>query len=146
MAFLAARPMVTSRPTWKYASLVRPRAQVAITAPTTPSGTTSSTVTGIDQLSYSAARHRNTIARDSAYSSGACEPDFFSSYDRPFHSRPTPAGSLATISSIAAMSSPELWPGAGAPWIWNDGTPLKRVSFCGPKVHSPWPMDENGTM
>src|SRR5262245_62250992 len=115
MAFLAARPMVTSRPTWKYASLVSPRANVATTAPTTPSGTTSNTVIGIDQLSYSAARHRKTMASDNAYSSGACDPDFFSSYDRPFQSRPTPAGSRETISSIAAMASPELLPGAGAP-------------------------------
>ena len=58
------------------------------------------------------------MASDSTYSSGACEPDFFSSKDRPFHSRPTPAGSLATMSSMASMASPELRPGAGAPWIW----------------------------
>ena len=38
------------------------------TAPSTPSGTTSSTATGIDQLSYSAARHRNTTTIDSTIS------------------------------------------------------------------------------
>ncbi len=103
-----------------------------MTAPSTPSGTTSNTVAGIDQLSYSAARHRKTMASDSAYSIGACDPDAFSSYERPFHSRPTPAGSLATSSSMSSMASPELRPGAGAPWIWYAGTPLKRVSFCGP--------------
>lgn len=52
-----------------------PRSQVAATAPITPSGTTSITENGIDQLSYSAARHRNTTSSEMAYSAGACEPD-----------------------------------------------------------------------
>ncbi|MNN72001.1 hypothetical protein D3C81_1879970 [compost metagenome] len=79
MAFFAARPMVVNRPTWKYTSLDKPRRLVAISAPMIPSGTTSITAIGIDQLSYSAARHRNTISSDRAYSAGACEPDSRSS-------------------------------------------------------------------
>ncbi len=66
MAFFAARPTVTSKPTWKNTSLDRPRRLVAISAPITPSGTTRMTAIGIDQLSYSAARHRNTTSNDSA--------------------------------------------------------------------------------
>lgn len=48
---------------------------VASSAPITPNGTTSITENGIDQLSYRAARQRNTTSSDSAYSAGACEPD-----------------------------------------------------------------------
>ncbi|MCY1371572.1 hypothetical protein D9M69_587220 [compost metagenome] len=75
MAFFAARPMVVSKPTWKYTSLDSPRMLVAARAPRMPSGTTSITAIGIDQLSYSAARQRNTISSESAYRAGACEPD-----------------------------------------------------------------------
>ena len=42
-----------------------PRADVASTAPMTPSGTASRIANGIDQLSYSAARHRNTTIIES---------------------------------------------------------------------------------
>ncbi|MNF00984.1 hypothetical protein D3C80_1999050 [compost metagenome] len=83
IAFFAARPMVVNRPTWKYTSLDRPRRLVASRAPMIPNGTTSMTAIGIDQLSYRAARHRNTISSDRAYSAGAWEPDRRSSYDRP---------------------------------------------------------------
>ncbi|MNR54747.1 hypothetical protein D3C85_1749840 [compost metagenome] len=65
MAFFAERPIVAIRPTLKYTSLGMPRSVTPSSAPSTPSGTTSSTATGIDQLSYSAARHRNTITSDS---------------------------------------------------------------------------------
>ncbi len=75
MAFFADRPMVVNRPTWKNTSLDRPRMDVASSAPITPNGTTSITENGIDQLSYRAARQRNTTSSDSAYSAGACEPD-----------------------------------------------------------------------
>ena len=51
MAFLAARPTVVSRPTWKNTSFTSPRSSMASTAPSTPSGTTSMTETGMDQLS-----------------------------------------------------------------------------------------------
>ena len=56
-------------------SLGNPRSSEKITAPSTPSGTTSSTATGTDQLSYSAARHRNTTSTDSAISIGAWLPE-----------------------------------------------------------------------
>ncbi|MNT22010.1 hypothetical protein D3C71_1082420 [compost metagenome] len=51
-----------------------PRKVLASTAPRMPSGATSSTEVGTLQLSYNAARHRNTIISDSVYSSGVCEP------------------------------------------------------------------------
>src|SRR6202041_1885779 len=96
IAFFADRPTVVSRPTWKNTSLARPRSSVARMAPITPSGTTSITATGIDQLSYNAARHRNTTINDRAYSAGACEPDSRSSYDRLVHSRSKPGGNIFT--------------------------------------------------
>ncbi len=86
MAFFADRPIVVSSPTWKYTSFSSPRSSVAVTAPMTPSGTTSSTANGIDQLSYSAASARNTTSTDTAYRYGACEPDWRSCRDRPVHS------------------------------------------------------------
>lgn len=86
IAFFAERPTVVSRPTWKYTSLARPRILVARIAPMTPSGTTSMTENGIDQLSYSAARHRNTTISEMAYSAGACEPVRRSWKDNPVHS------------------------------------------------------------
>ncbi|MNL45199.1 hypothetical protein D3C87_1678260 [compost metagenome] len=51
MAFFAARPMVVNSPTRKYTSLDSPRRLVASKAPMIPSGTTSTTAIGIDQLS-----------------------------------------------------------------------------------------------
>jgi hypothetical protein len=51
IAFFAARPIVASSPTWKYTSFRSPPYRVASTAPVTPSGTTSITDIGIDQLS-----------------------------------------------------------------------------------------------
>ncbi|CAJ3729418.1 Uncharacterised protein [Burkholderia pseudomallei] len=62
-----------------------PRSVTPATAPITPSGTTSITANGIDQLSYSAASARNTTSTDSANSIGACAPDSRSSYDWPDH-------------------------------------------------------------
>ncbi|MNF19465.1 hypothetical protein D3C80_2242880 [compost metagenome] len=51
MAFFADRPTVVIRPIWKYTSALRSRHRVASTAPRMPSGTTSITDTGTDQLS-----------------------------------------------------------------------------------------------
>src|SRR3546814_8291698 len=45
-----------------------------MTAPITPKCTTSMTEAGTDQLSYRAARLRNTINTVKAYSIGACKP------------------------------------------------------------------------
>ncbi|MNP35437.1 hypothetical protein D3C76_1287690 [compost metagenome] len=106
MAFFAARPIVVNKPTWKYTSLDKPRRLVAISAPMIPNGTTNITAIGIDQLSYNAARHRNTISSDRAYNAGACEPDRRSSYDRPVQEIPTPAGSFLAMASTSAMASP----------------------------------------
>ncbi|KAG1487952.1 hypothetical protein G6F52_014064 [Rhizopus delemar] len=74
IAFFAARPITVIRPILKNRSLGRPRSIDRPSAPSTPSGTTSSTATGIDQLSYSAARHRNTTTIDSTSSRVAALP------------------------------------------------------------------------
>ncbi|MNJ62938.1 hypothetical protein D3C77_587960 [compost metagenome] len=92
MAFFADRPIRVIKPTLKNTSLGMPRKLTAITAPSTPNGTTSSTEVGIDQLSYNAARHRNTTSSDSAMSIGAWAPDKRSCSDSPVHSRPIPSG------------------------------------------------------
>ncbi|MNQ77432.1 hypothetical protein D3C85_922990 [compost metagenome] len=99
----------------KNTSLGIPRKVTASTAPSTPSGTTSSTEVGIDQLSYNAARHKNTTNSESPMSIGAWSPDRRSCNDRPVHSRPMPRGNCATRRWISFMASPELWPGAGSP-------------------------------
>ena len=96
-------------------SLFSPVSHAASSAPRMPSGTTSSTEIGTDQLSYSAARHRNTISSDRPYSAGAWPPDNRSSNDSPVHSSAVPGGSLAWISSIASIAAPVLRPGPGAP-------------------------------
>ena len=75
MAFFADRPMVASRPTWKYTSLESIRMFAAPSAPSTPRGTTRITANGTDQLSYKAARHRNTTRMDRANRAGACDPE-----------------------------------------------------------------------
>ena len=51
-----------------------PRRVLARTAPRMPIGAIISTAVGTLQLSYSAARHRNTTSSESVYSSGVCEP------------------------------------------------------------------------
>ena len=95
-------------PTWKYTSLAMPRRLTPSSTPSTPSGTTRMTDSGIDQLSYSAARHRKTARMAKPYSTMACEPASFSSRDWPVHSKPKPAGSCAAMRSISAMASPVL--------------------------------------
>ena len=52
-------------------SFSSPRRVIASSDPTTPIGTTNITANGIDQLSYSAARHRNTTISEMAYSDDA---------------------------------------------------------------------------
>ena len=67
-------------------SLGMPRRCIPATAPNTPKGTTSSTASGMLQLSYSAARQRNTARIENAYRIIPDEPAFFSSSDWPVHS------------------------------------------------------------
>ena len=67
--------MTVISPILKKMSLGNPRIRLNTTAPSTPSGTTSNTATGTDQLSYKAARHRNTTRIDSTISAGAWLPD-----------------------------------------------------------------------
>src|SRR5215468_11989677 len=117
-----------------------------MSAPSTPSGTTSSTASGTDQLSYSAARQRNTTSTDNAYNSGACAPDRRSSNDRPVHATPNPPGIWLARRSIVAIACPELCPGADAPWISTDGVPLNRSRRGDPNFHLPVANIENGTI
>ena len=81
MAFLADKPMMVISPTWKYTSFVMPRRVIPSSTPSTPRGTTRMTDSGIDQLSYSAAKHKNTARMAKPYSTMACEPASFSSRD-----------------------------------------------------------------
>ena len=67
-------------------SFGNPRSIDSSTAPRMPIGTTSSTDTGTDQLSYSAARHRNTTTIDSTISSVVCPADSSSWCDCPAQS------------------------------------------------------------
>jgi len=116
--------MMAIRPTLKYTSLGNTRSHMASAAPSTPSGTTSSTANGIDQLSYSAARHRNTTRIEIPNSIGAWLPETRSSNEVLDHSKPMPAGSLAAMFSMASIASPELRPGAGLPEILIEAKPL----------------------
>ena len=61
-------------PTLKNTSLGSPVAQAARMAPMRPTGTINSTATGVAQLSYKAARHRNTTRIDNPKSTGASAP------------------------------------------------------------------------
>lgn len=79
---------------------------------------------GTLQLSYSAARHRNTNRMETAYSMGACEPDWRSCSEAPVHSKPMPGGMVAMMRSTAAMASPELAPGGVLACISSAGLPL----------------------
>ena len=93
----------------------KPRASVPSTTPSTPSGTTSSTENGIDQLSYSAARHRNTASSEKPNRYSAVAPASRSSRDCPVHSKPKPGGNCPARRSISAIASPVLTPGAASP-------------------------------
>ena len=117
IAFFADRPMMVIMPTLKNTSFGMPRNITASTAPNSPSGTTSITETGIDQLSYSAASTRKTTSIDSAISIGACDADSFSCNDWPVHASAKPGGSCFTSRSISSMASPLDTPGAALPEI-----------------------------
>src|SRR5580658_1669542 len=86
------------------------------------------------------------MASEIAYNAGACEPDFFSSYDRPVHSYPMPLGSRVTAASIAANASPLLRPGAGVPRNSNDAVPLYRSSLGEPMLQCAEEKAENGVI
>ena len=44
-------------------------------------------------------------------------------------------GICAAICSMRFIAWPELTPGAGCPWISNEGTPWKRDRLLGPVAH-----------
>ncbi len=60
MAFFAASPISVMMPIWVYKSYGYDRMVIAINAPSSPSGTASTTANGVLQLSYSAARNSTT--------------------------------------------------------------------------------------
>ncbi|MNR59316.1 hypothetical protein D3C85_1805500 [compost metagenome] len=70
---------------------------------------------GTDQLSYSAARHKNTTRIDRAYKLIAWPLASFSCNDRPLHAQVVPAGSLFANCSIVVIALPELDPLAFSP-------------------------------
>ena len=104
IAFFDDNPIVVSNPTWKNTSFSRCNTNAEASAPSKPSGTTMITEIGIVQLSYSAARLKNTTRIDSAYSIGADDPDNCSCNETPVHSWPTPAGRSFIRRSISAIA------------------------------------------
>src|SRR5579871_16566 len=79
MAFFADRPISVINPICAYTLLDSLVTIVsAIIAPNTPIGTASNTENGTDQLSYNAARNRNTNTTDNAKIYTELEPDFIS--------------------------------------------------------------------
>src|ERR1700744_1193523 len=86
IAFFAAGPITVTTPILKYMSFGTPNERQNATTPSTPSGTTSRTAAGIDQLSYNAARHRNPTTIDSINSVTADETDNNSCNDCPVQS------------------------------------------------------------
>jgi hypothetical protein len=78
MAFLAERPMSITRPIWANTPKSYLRAHSPKNAPKMAMGTESSTEKGRDQLSYRAARMRNTNTRDRANTRPVVPSAFFS--------------------------------------------------------------------
>ena len=78
IAFLAASPMSIARPICANTPRSKPRKRSPRNAPSTATGTDSSTENGSDQLSYSAARTRNTNTSDTAKTASAVPEAFFS--------------------------------------------------------------------
>src|SRR6202012_6210661 len=87
MAFLAARPMSVIKPICAYILLaivlLSERAKIA---PKAPSGTASNTENGTDQLSYNAAKNRNTKVIENKKIYIVVEPAFISSELSPEYS------------------------------------------------------------
>src|SRR5688500_1195004 len=78
--------------------------------PKAPIGTANNTENGTDQLSYSAARNKNTKMIDIAKMVDCCPPAVISSLDIPENSMPYPAGSVVATSRMASIASPLLTP------------------------------------
>jgi hypothetical protein len=73
-------------------------------------------MSGSDKLSYCAASTKNTINKPNEKIQTVCPPDSICSRARPVHSNPKPAGNTRrALSSMAAMASPVLKPGAAEP-------------------------------
>ena len=117
------------------------------TAPKMPVGTVSSTAKGTLQLSYKAARQRNTKTRAKPNTWKVELADFFSSRLCPDHSilKPVPASSKA-ICSMASIACPELTPGAALPWMVTARVALKREITVGPVLRAGLSKVSRGTI
>src|SRR3546814_14617315 len=80
------------------------------TEPSTPSGTTKSTETGMDQLSYRAASSRKTTSRDRHSSMTTCPPACCSAYDIPVHSLSKPSDLASASHTISPIPPPLVCP------------------------------------
>src|SRR4028119_2509864 len=102
--------------------LVSPGKKVSVRmVPNTPMGTANNTEKGTDQLSYSAARKRNTNTMEIANTIDVVLPDFISSLLIPENSYPYPAGSTSSAVSLSAViASPLLNPAFALPLISID--------------------------
>ncbi len=85
MAFLAASPMIITRPICEKTPVSKPRSHSANSEPQIAMGVPRSTPKGSDQLSYWAARMRKTTSRDRAKMTAGGTPAAaaFSWYDIP---------------------------------------------------------------
>ena len=109
MAFFATRPTSITRPIWKYMLFSSPHIHIPRYAPIPAIGRDSITAMGTLQLSYWAARNRNTNRNASPSTSPVLPFSCFSWYDSPLHSTPMFSGSLVlTISSRADIACPVL--------------------------------------
>src|SRR5262245_40981213 len=124
IAFLAARPMSTTRPIWVKMLFSIPASQIPRIAANKHIGTIRMIENGSDQLSYWAERTRKTktTARGNAsfvrmsFEANICW------YVNSVHSYPIVDGNWSLPNeSMIAIAWPELTPGAVAPLISADG-------------------------
>jgi len=85
MAFFADRPISMIKPIWTYTAFCRLRTKSPRNAPSTATGSGRNTLNGSVQLSYCAARMRNTTRSDTPKTTLGGTPcsDTCSWYERP---------------------------------------------------------------
>src|SRR5688572_13232032 len=97
-------------------------------------GTPSSTLKGSFQLSYCAARIKNTKTNAAPNTAPPDPSAAFSWYDMLLQAIPSSFGSVAATSSSAPSASAELYPSAGAPEISAARNILNRLVYEGPAI------------
>ena len=135
IAFLAARPTRTMNPTCTKMF----RSSLCIHNPTTALsrhiGTTSSTATGMVQLSYCAARTRYTSSTAPMKAKIAALPSISCRYVNSVHSKvKSRVNSVLARPSIMLTVCPELTPGRDAPLMVAAVLMLYRVIMTGPPI------------